>query len=195
MKEGKGNTILLTIVGIATLLVAVVGATFAYFTAVLSGQETESSFRVISGSIGTVFDGGTAVTAENIWPRDESWGTKTFSIKHTSETVAGVEVSYALGLVIDEYTFEENALKFTLVKDEASTANGTFAPNITELTNIPNTGTQDLGTGSFISPTVGEAIHTYHLDIFFPDTNMPQDESQGKIFRAHISITQPNPET
>ena len=195
MKEGKGNTILLTIVGIATLLVAVVGATFAYFTAVLNNEETETSIKVISGSIGTVFEGGNIVTADNIWPRLESWGTKTFSIKHTSQTVEGVVVSYALALIIDENTFEAGALKFTLLKDDSSTENGTFAPNIGVHTDIPITGTQDLGIGSFVSPTTGEAIHTYNLDIFFPDSGVPQDDSQGKILRAHISITQPDPET
>lgn len=195
MKEGKGNTILLTIVGIATLLVAVVGATFAYFTAVLNNEETETSIKVISGSIGTVFEGGETVTADNIWPRPESWGTKTFSIKHTSQTVEGVVVSYALALIIDENTFEAGALKFTLLKDDDSTENGTFAPNISELTSIPIIGTQNLGTGSFISPTPGEAIHIYNLDIFFPDSGVPQDNNQGKILRAHISITQPDPET
>ena len=33
MERGNGNTVLLTVIGVATLLVALVGATFAYFTA------------------------------------------------------------------------------------------------------------------------------------------------------------------
>ena len=43
MKEGNNNTVLLTVIGIATLLVAVVGATFAYFSAQLSGTENQST--------------------------------------------------------------------------------------------------------------------------------------------------------
>ena len=41
MNENKSNTLLLTVIGVATLLVAVVGASFAYFTAQLSGTETK----------------------------------------------------------------------------------------------------------------------------------------------------------
>ena len=53
MNEGKGNVVLLTIIAIATLLISVVGATFAYFTAVFWGDDIPE-LKIISGSIGTV---------------------------------------------------------------------------------------------------------------------------------------------
>ena len=49
MKEGNNNTVLLTVIGIATLLVAVVGATFAYFSAQLSGTENQSTMTLRNG--------------------------------------------------------------------------------------------------------------------------------------------------
>ena len=36
MNNNRTNTLLLTVIGVATLLVAVIGASFAYFTAQLS---------------------------------------------------------------------------------------------------------------------------------------------------------------
>ena len=51
MNEGKGNNVLLVIVAIATLLVAVIGATFAYFTAIVSGAEGTETMRINSGTI------------------------------------------------------------------------------------------------------------------------------------------------
>ena len=44
MKDNsKTNTLLLTVIGVATLLVAVIGSTFAYFTAQVSGSEKTST--------------------------------------------------------------------------------------------------------------------------------------------------------
>ncbi len=39
MGENKGQTIFLSVIGIATLLVAIIGATFAYFTTSMTGPE------------------------------------------------------------------------------------------------------------------------------------------------------------
>lgn len=55
--ENKRNTVLLTVIGIATLLVAIVGATFAYFTA-----KTTSSGSAASGKVTTADIGGATVT-------------------------------------------------------------------------------------------------------------------------------------
>ena len=49
--DNKKNTILLTVIAVATLLVAVVGATFAYFTAQGADRKStrlNSSHNVIS---------------------------------------------------------------------------------------------------------------------------------------------------
>ena len=40
MNNGKGNMILLTIIAVATLLVAVIGATFAYISATKNGNQS-----------------------------------------------------------------------------------------------------------------------------------------------------------
>ena len=47
--ENKKNTILLTVIAVATLLVAVVGATFAYFTAT-GGDAVSKQVNVITGT-------------------------------------------------------------------------------------------------------------------------------------------------
>ena len=60
----KKNMVLLTVIAVATLLVAVVGATFAYFTASIqndyNGQGSNGSANISSGSVGT----NTTVVAE-----------------------------------------------------------------------------------------------------------------------------------
>ena len=60
----KKNMVLLTVIAVATLLVAVVGATFAYFTASIqndyNGQGSNGSANISSGSVGS----NTTVVAE-----------------------------------------------------------------------------------------------------------------------------------
>lgn len=196
MKEGKGNRILLTIVAIATLLVAVVGATFAYFTAVLSGEETGTTVKVISGSIGTVVDPGSVITVANIYPQEEVITTKSFSVK-TTTSISGATVSYSAAIVIDENTFTAGHLKYTFTVDAGSSTNGTKLSAVA-LTSIPTSGSIALGTGNFVGPTlvgetVGEVTHTYHFNIYFPDSGGDQNASQGKSLKAHLEVTEPAP--
>lgn len=60
----KKNMVLLTVIAVATLLVAVVGATFAYFTASIqndyNGQGSNGSANISSGSVGS----NTTIVAE-----------------------------------------------------------------------------------------------------------------------------------
>lgn len=67
----RKNTILLTVIAIATLLVAVVGATFAYFTATLTpSNQQNNKVEATATTLPTVnFDYGNAVTvSEDIYP-------------------------------------------------------------------------------------------------------------------------------
>ena len=94
MSEGKNNTVMLTIIGIATLLIAVVGATFAYFSATLTGTDSEKEYTVRSATVGTEFNGGEQIATAGIYPKAEAWGTKTFSIKTTA--TKGVSTKYKI---------------------------------------------------------------------------------------------------
>lgn len=50
-KNSKGSMIILTIIGIATLLVAVIGATFAYFTATVKYNDVPRDVVTVSGNM------------------------------------------------------------------------------------------------------------------------------------------------
>ena len=193
MKEGKGNRILLTIVAIATLLVAVVGATFAYFTAVLTGEENKTTVKVISGSIGIEMPESSIITVANTYPQAGVIATKDFSLKTTND-IPGSTVYYSASVVIDENTFTAGDLKYTFIKDASSSTNGNTLTEVTVQTEIPTSGAIALGTtGSFVGDTDGEVTHTYHFNIYFPDNGENQNESQEKIFGAHLEISEPAP--
>ena len=200
MSEGKNNTVMLTIIGIATLLIAVVGATFAYFSAQVSGLETQKEDVIKSATVGTTFNGGTEVTAANIYPKEEAWGTKKFSI--TSNSSTGVTTSYNISLVIDandkadgvtpNKTFESGALSYILTgKETGASTPGTVASSDGEkaITELSAGKSILLGTAT-INGNAGKTVtQAYELNFFFKDTGKDQNANQGAQFKAHIVIS------
>lgn len=77
----KKNTVLLTVIAVATLLVAVVGATFAYFSASVEGTFTETQLK--AAELGITFTGTKEIVNDSIEP---GWSdTKEFTVENTSD--------------------------------------------------------------------------------------------------------------
>lgn len=204
MSEGKNNTVMLTIIGIATLLIAVVGATFAYFSATLTGTNNEKEYTVRSATVGTEFNGGADITATGIYPKEEAWGTKTFSIKTTS--TKGVSTKYRISLVIDDNDttadetisdgaghikrFQANALSYTLTAIEANAATEGTMPTATETQIADPSDDIVFGEATIYGNDAVEVTQTYTLSMFFKDTGTDQNANQGAQFKAHISISE-----
>lgn len=97
MENNKQNTVLLTIIAVATLLVAVVGATFAYFTA---NQSTGSTALVLTktGKMNITFaDGTDAIVADKqsgFQPSPNLLVDKTF-------TITGENITKTNSVVVD----------------------------------------------------------------------------------------------
>lgn len=204
MSEGKNNTVMLTIIGIATLLIAVVGATFAYFSATLTGTKNEKEYTVRSATVGTQFNGGADITATGIYPKEEAWGTKTFSIKTTS--TKGVSTKYRISLVIDDNDttadttisdgaghikrFQANALSYTLTASEANAATEGIMPTATETQIADPSKDIVFGEATIYGNDAVEVTQTYTLSMFFKDTGTDQNANQGAQFKGHIEITE-----
>lgn len=180
------NKLIAAVTGIIFLLMIVIGLSYAYFTANMEGGEDTTTITVTGGSMGIVYHGGATINLENIIPNDNVVATKTFTV--TGNNTTDIEMKYVLNLVVDSNNFSENALKYKLISTNINN-NGTVVPSIPDLTNI-GTGakTIQLGTGIFDSPTDGDKVHTYNLEMYFPNESHNQNEDQGKIFKAHISI-------
>ena len=186
--QKKGNTILLTVIAIATLLVAVVGATFAYFTATVTGNEGASSVIVNTANLGTVTfqDGSEEVKLENALPGASI--TRTFTI--STDTKNSYGLTYGVQLVEISNGITNSELVYTL-KGTKQTDNGgtliagTEEESLQEDKTISNSGTMNLGSG-VIKPT---ETHKYTLIIKFKETGLDQNSNQNKLFSAKINIT------
>lgn len=219
MKEGKNNTVLLTVIGIATLLVAVVGATFAYFSAQLSGTENQSTMTIQASNGGSsTLDGGEAIVVENIYPREEAWVNKKIVVTYDNTTApTGTYYKYNIGLhYTNGYHVDNDSydIQYTITEGycethpeavgsaACGTAGGTWYQNVasegsvttqtTDKTGIP-AGTGDLAaiaSGSINLPANG-VKHYYTLRIYF--VNDPnRNQIQGAEFTAYVMTEQVN---
>ena len=84
----KKNVVFLTVLAVATLLTAVVGTTFAYFTATVTNTNTPTATTVTTASdLGITYSDGDEIGMTNIVPGQYT-DTKTITVTNNSTTTA-----------------------------------------------------------------------------------------------------------
>lgn len=212
MKDNKQNTLLLTVIAIATLLVAVVGATFAYFTATGGGQESTSTIQISGATLTIDYSDGSASlgvpqNVTGIEPQANALVTKTFTISGKN-TAAGLTMPYEIGLMIVNNTFSNNALSYkltnvaptsgtitlvtngegTLPGSAVATRQNTATSASKSSTAVTNTYVK-MADGTFAAKTTTAVDHVYQLEVFFLDDGTNQDHDKLAQFAAYVEIS------
>ncbi len=187
--NNRHNTLLLTVIGVATLLVAVIGASFAYFTAELSGKDKEESVKIGAGKLAIAYadSEGNTVDVDGMIPKEEEpVAVKKFTITGNNNTTAIMPYNIKLNIINNE--FSNGVLKYTF-KSENTSDNGQVAPSVENETDIASGNDFDinLGNARFVG-SVDNAIHSYTLKIYFPETFEPQNDEKGKEFKSKVEI-------
>ena len=171
------------------VLISLFGMAYAYFKATVNNAESASTISVESGELTINYQGNTAnIIASGIVP---GWSeTKKFTISgknttKTNEFHTDNNLYYKIILVIDNNTFSEGALTYSLAKDSTSSTNGKMADEASG--KINQSGNQIIGYGYF-SETSTFVDHIYNLTISFPSTEYDQSADNGKSFAAHVTI-------
>ena len=212
MKDNsKTNTLLLTVIGVATLLVAVIGATFAYFTAQVGGGDSATTVKMNAGVLKINFTNGNTVqskegfeptkAAEECAKKEGGYycdqaqyspvATKKFTLTGTNTTLASdnMKMPYTIKLVVTQNEFSTGAIKYTLVgtKTGGEAATGELAQVATWVD--VKTGAAEstaIGSGYFLPGS--DTVHSYDLNIYFPDNHVNQDIDKNKVFGAKVEI-------
>lgn len=180
MSSEKGSVILLTVVGVATLLVAVAGTTFAYFGAAESSNESSTIIEVKGEKIKTNFTNGNSIQATGV-QTGEIVASKTFTV---NGTISGSSNSqYEAILNVTDNTYSDGALVYTLTSTNDSQNGSTILATTQEVAIPTGTNTIVLGKGTFAGPVSTGATHTYTLTIKYVG-NMDSD----KTFSAVIDV-------
>lgn len=217
MNENKQNTTLLTVIAVATLLVAVVGSTFAYFTASTNTASTQK-VTTTAGIMKIVYADSTPelnkVVSTNVQPGNAVLVDKQFTVTGTVTTTAGagLDMPYTVGM---RYTngftavgtgatpTEQGGLVYYIRVDD--TTGVTTQLKGTSNVNYPGQADTDVKYTAGIIPTKetedylplasGEFTHgytdataTFYLKVLFPETNEPQDDNKTKVFAGYIVV-------
>ena len=165
----KGNTVLLTIIAVATLLVAVVGATFAYFTATVTGNDTASSVLVTTAKIGTItYENGQELKLENALPGSEK--SIDFTIKSDTTSTDGVRYSIKWVDVTNDFTTTSDLVYTLNGQIETGSKGGTLVNTATTEQEVP-ANPNTIGSGILMP---GET-HKYTLKVTFKETYSDQN--------------------
>ena len=214
--ENKKNTILLTVIAVATLLVAVVGATFAYFTAsgaqgttgdvtVSTGTAASSEFGVIKAlnlyaDATTFAQGGADVTGETTG--SVKWTAPGATQEHTPDE-AERSFCYTAALNITANTFtvsaanteKLNELEFTAKKgstvllDKVSLVDLDTKVGKTGSINIPTTAGGSEYTHKLIADAGASLTDEWTITVTLKNLDMNQNENTGKQLTGQIAFT------
>ena len=183
------NRYLIYIALLILTLSITLGVTYSYLAAKINNRESSSTIKVESGQLSITYENNSSnIILNNIIPGDSV--TKQFTLTGFNNTkpnaiTTNTDLKYKIGIVIDNNTFSEGALTYSLTKDSTSSSNGKTADDSTGT--IKSSGIQYIGKGYFVSGANNDK-HIYNLTISFPDTNEDQSIDQGASFACHVTV-------
>ena len=181
MNKKSKNTMIVSVIALALVLI---GVTYAYFSARITGLESASTISLTAGRMGIQYsEGDENVTFTNIYPREEAWVTKTFTL--TGYNTTDQPMKYDIGLNVITNTFPNNYLTYDLTL--LSGNNGTPVASKTGVS-INGTGKIKIGVGTFVQ--ANGAVHSYELKIYFKDNGQDQNDAQEAVFNAKIFVSE-----
>jgi hypothetical protein len=178
------NNVIITISLIGLMFTIFIGLSFAFFTSNLEGTESESTIITSSGTLSISYaEGDGSISIGNVYPREEAWLTKTFTLIGNNTT--NLNMNYSVSLSIEENGFSSGDLTYSLTSEEAEL--GTVIEDRYNRT-IGGVGNQTIGYGQFVKGT--GITHTYTLSIYFKDNGKNQNASQGAVFSGKIVVNE-----
>ena len=170
MTENKGQTIFLSVIGIATLLVAIIGATFAYFTTSMGG--TQGTVKATTAKIGAASFTAQSVSGTAVLP---GWTSEAKTVTVELEP-SDYDVKYTCTLNMTANPLTD--LKLAVAGTNAqTTVNGKLKTGATNTV---------IASGTLAkSATKQTATMTYTLS--FPETGADQGTQQGKTIAGTVT--------
>ena len=171
-KQDKKPNIIAIIGAIVLLVLAVVGLSYAFFSAFINGGETDTSVEGTGANLSLVYtDGKSVITSSNIMP---GWSaTKTFTVTNNGEA----DTYYKLNISNITNEFVEGGLTFSI----ASADGGTSVPEqAVDTTARTLTNSIAIAQGK---------THTYTVTSRYINLDVDQTLDLGKSFSYTIGIT------
>ena len=184
MKDVKKNNVIIVMFIVVLTMVIGIGLSYAFFSARISGEESESTIVMEAGSLSIEYaDLSNVITVSKIYPKEDAWVTKEFKV--TGKNTTDLVLFYKIKIVLDNNEFEGLGLSYSLESKNTGN-NGNIIPSISK----EYIGKDDvnLGQGYFVNTGTTPKEHKYTLKIYFKENGEDQNYLQGAKFAAHIEI-------
>ena len=151
-------------------IVLVSGVSYAFFTVIISGNDTAKENVVVTGDMELTYTDGEEISLNNAFPGDSV--SKTFTVKNTGT----LTTTYNIKMVDVVNTFvDKSDLIYTLTGDNGVSVVDKVVPSSTGYL--------------FGKISIDSGItHTYTLTITFKKTTDDQNDNQGVIFSGKVNI-------
>ena len=170
MTENKGQTIFLSVIGIATLLVAIIGATFAYFTTSMGG--TQGTVKATTAKIGAASFTAQSVSGTAVLP---GWTSEAKTVTVELEP-SDYDVKYTCTLNMTENPLTD--LTLTVAGTNAqTTVNGKLKTGATNTV---------IASGTLAKSATKQTV-TMTYTLSFPETGADQGTQQGKTIAGTVT--------
>ena len=160
------------LLGIILVAIAiVVGTSYAYFMANVTGGDNGSETVIKSGNLSLTLDDTNILSLDNAQPGNSA--SKEFTVTNTSKNT----MTYNIKLVDVVNNFvDKNDLIYSLIGDNEVSIKDKVLPSVNDVYLVTNIS---------IDPGV---THTYTLTIVFKETNDNQNDNMGVNFSGKINI-------
>ena len=122
MLNNKNNIFVKAMFFVVLAIVLIVGVTYAYFSADITGVESESTISVGGATLAIKYEGSNSITAQNVIP---GWiDKKYFSVDVTN--TSGKDISYDINLVVENKVkaiFPEHSVPNETIKSVSEEVN------------------------------------------------------------------------
>ena len=181
MEKTKKSLILS--ISLALVFIITIGLSYAYFSARLIGVEKASTLTLDAGKMEIDYsENSNIIELYGIYPKEEAWATKTITLTGTNTTI-DLDMHYKIGFEIEENTFSEGSLSYTI----KNTLNESGTPlEDVESTIVKTSGNQYIGYGTF--GRVEDKVHSYEIKIYFKNNGSSQNENQKARFKGKIIV-------
>lgn len=184
MNDNKGQAIFLSVIGIATLLVAIIGATFAYFTTTMNG--TAADVNATTAKLGSVSYQANGITAsEAVLPGWSESDTITLTMQPSD-----VDVDFNCFVNASALGTDDKALtNFYVTSSATASGSNTIADTISSMrkfTEVDKGQKVKIASGTLKGGNTADNVQTINYTIGFAETGEEQDE-QGLAFAAAVT--------
>ena len=159
------------------VLLLVLGVSYAWFNAVIKGNDTAKEQKVVTGNLELTFTDDTEVTLPNAVPGDSY--TKTISVKNTGTLDAKYNLVWQE--LTNEITNDELVIEATCKRLNSSNTEEGTCESISQTPIKSNTIKRNIS----IEPSV---THEYTIKVTFIDTGSLQDYNKKKSFNGKLGI-------